>query len=51
MGRCLLGLDKDLYDLEREEKSPRKVTPGSLEDVLNSLEADHEFRLKERCSY
>lgn len=39
-------IDKDLYDLEPEEKKGVKSTPGSLEEVLNSLEADHEFLLK-----
>src|SRR6201988_1133925 len=39
-------IDKDLYDLEPEEKTQVKSTPGSLEEVLNSLEADHEFLLK-----
>jgi glutamine synthetase len=39
-------IDKDLYDLEAEEKALVKSTPSSLEDVLNSLEADHEFLLK-----
>ncbi|PYV91146.1 MAG: type I glutamate--ammonia ligase [Acidobacteria bacterium] len=39
-------IDKDLYDLEPEEKAHVKSTPGSLEEVLNSLEADHEFLLK-----
>jgi glutamine synthetase len=39
-------IDKDLYDLEPEEKANVKSTPGSLEEVLNSLEADHEFLLK-----
>jgi len=39
-------IDKDLYDLEPEEKTHVKSTPGSLEEVLNSLEADHEFLLK-----
>lgn len=39
-------IDKDLYDLEPEEKAGVKSTPGSLEEVLNSLEADHEFLLK-----
>ena len=36
-------IDKDLYDLEPEEKANVKSTPGSLEEVLNSLEADHDF--------
>jgi hypothetical protein len=39
-------IDKDLYDLEAEEKAHVKSTPGSLEDVLDALEADHEFLLK-----
>jgi glutamine synthetase len=39
-------IDKDLYDLEPEEKAGVKSTPGSLEEVLDSLEADHEFLLK-----
>jgi glutamine synthetase len=39
-------IDKDLYDLEPEEKANVKSTPGSLEEVLNALEADHEFLLK-----
>jgi glutamine synthetase len=39
-------IDKDLYDLEPEEKAGVKSTPGSLEEVLNSLEADHEFLMK-----
>jgi glutamine synthetase len=39
-------IDKDLYDLEPEEKANVKSTPGSLEEVLNSLEADHDFLLK-----
>jgi glutamine synthetase len=39
-------VDKDLYDLEPEDKAKVKSTPGSLEEVLNALEADHEFLLK-----
>jgi glutamine synthetase len=39
-------IDKDLYDLEPEEKAKVKSTPGSLEEILNSLEADHDFLLK-----
>lgn len=38
-------IDKDLYELEREEASTIKSTPGSLAEVLNSLEEDHEFLL------
>jgi len=39
-------IDKDLYDLEPEDKAKVKSTPGSLEEVLNALEADHDFLLK-----
>jgi glutamine synthetase len=39
-------IDKDLYDLEPEEKAKVKSTPGSLNEVLDALERDHEFLLK-----
>jgi glutamine synthetase len=39
-------IDKDLYDLPAEEAKAIKQLPGSLEEVLNALEADHEFLLK-----
>ena len=39
-------LDKDLYDLEPEEAANVKSTPGSLGEVLDALEKDHEFLLK-----
>ncbi|MGA7340919.1 MAG: type I glutamate--ammonia ligase [Terracidiphilus sp.] len=39
-------LEKDLYDLEPEEAAKIKSTPGSLGEVLNALEADHDFLLK-----
>jgi glutamine synthetase len=39
-------LDKDLYDLEPEELASIPSTPGSLEEALNALEADHDFLLK-----
>jgi glutamine synthetase len=39
-------LDKDIYDLPPEELAKVPSTPGSLEDALNALEADHEFLLK-----
>ena len=39
-------IDKDLYDLAPEDKAKVKSTPGSLEDVLDALEADHDFLLK-----
>jgi glutamine synthetase len=39
-------IDKDLYDLEPEEKAEVGNTPGSLNEVLNALEADHQFLLR-----
>lgn len=39
-------IDKDLYELEPEEKAKIKSTPGSLEEVINALEKDHEYLLK-----
>jgi glutamine synthetase len=39
-------MDKDLYDLPPEEAKAVKQLPGSLEEVLAALEADHEFLLK-----
>jgi glutamine synthetase len=39
-------LEKDLYDLEPEEAAKIKSTPGSLGEVLDALEKDHDFLLK-----
>jgi len=39
-------IDRNLYDLEPEAAKNVKSTPGSLTEVLNALEADHEFLLK-----
>jgi glutamine synthetase len=39
-------IDKDLYELPPEEARLIKQVPGSLGDVLDALEADHEFLLK-----
>lgn len=39
-------LEKDLYDLPPEEAKAIKSTPGSLADVLDALEKDHDFLLK-----
>ncbi|MCX7682891.1 MAG: type I glutamate--ammonia ligase [Anaerolineae bacterium] len=39
-------MDKDLYDLPPEEAKLVKQVPGSLAEVLDALEADHEFLLK-----
>jgi glutamine synthetase len=40
------AMDKDLYELPPEEAKQIKQVPGSLGDVLDALEADHEFLLK-----
>jgi len=39
-------VDKDLYELPREEAKLIKQVPGSLGDVLKALEDDHDFLLK-----
>jgi glutamine synthetase len=39
-------IDKDLYDLPPEEARGVKQVPGSLEEVLDALEADHDFLLE-----
>ncbi len=39
-------VDKDIYDLPPEESAKVPSLPGSLEAVLDALEADHEFLLK-----
>jgi glutamine synthetase len=39
-------LDKDIYDLPPEELAKVPSLPGSLDEALNALEADHEFLLK-----
>ena len=39
-------MDKDLYGLPPEEARQVKQVPGSLADVLDALEADHEFLLR-----
>ena len=39
-------MDKDLYDLPPEEKAHVKQVPGSLEEVLDALEADHQWLLE-----
>jgi glutamine synthetase len=38
-------IDKDLYDLPPDEFAGVKQTPGSLPEVLDALEADHEYLL------
>lgn len=39
-------LDKDIYDLEPEELKKVPSLPGSLDESLRALEADHKFLLK-----
>ena len=39
-------LDKDIYDLGPEELAKVPSMPGSLEEALDALEADHQFLLK-----
>jgi len=39
-------LDKDIYDLGPEELKKVPSMPGSLENALDALEADHQFLLK-----
>jgi glutamine synthetase len=39
-------IDKDLYDLEPEEAHEIKNTPGSLNEVLDALQGDHQYLLK-----
>ena len=39
-------LDKDIYSLSPEELANVPSVPGSLEEALDALEADHEFLLK-----
>jgi glutamine synthetase len=39
-------IDKDIYELEPEEAAHIKSAPGSLGEVLDALEQDHEFLLK-----
>jgi glutamine synthetase len=39
-------LDKDIYDLGPEELASVPTMPGSLDEALDALEADHDFLLK-----
>jgi len=39
-------MDKDLYELPPEEAAEIKQLPGSLDQVLDALEQDHQFLLK-----
>jgi glutamine synthetase len=39
-------IDKDLYELEPQDRIMVKNTPGSLTEVLDALEQDHAFLLE-----
>ncbi len=39
-------IDKNLYDLPPEEAAQVTSTPGSLDEALNALQADHDFLFK-----
>jgi glutamine synthetase len=39
-------MDKDLYDLPPAEQAAVKQVPGSLEEVLDNLENDHQWLLE-----
>ncbi|HCV22466.1 MAG TPA: glutamine synthetase, partial [Candidatus Latescibacteria bacterium] len=39
-------MDKDIYDLAPEERAAVPLTPASLEEAMDALEADHNFLLK-----
>ena len=39
-------VDKDLYELPAEEAKLIKQVPGSLSEVFEALEKDHDFLLK-----
>ncbi len=39
-------IDRDLYEMEPEERHGINMTPGSLGEVLDALEKDHQFLLR-----
>src|SRR5205823_7457764 len=39
-------VDKDIYELEGEEKARIQSVPGSLDEALRALESDHDYLLK-----
>ncbi|QRF22605.1 type I glutamate--ammonia ligase [Alicyclobacillus sp. TC] len=39
-------IDKNIYELSAEEKASIQNVPGSLEEALDALQADHEFLLR-----
>jgi len=36
-------LDRDIYDMTREELALHRHTPANLEEAIDALEADHQF--------
>ena len=42
----VIPLIRDLYEFEAEEAAKVKSTPGSLGEVLDALEQDHEWLLQ-----
>jgi glutamine synthetase len=41
-----LPVDKDLFELPEEELAQIGKVPGSLDEAIDALEADHDFLLK-----
>ena len=39
-------MDNDIYDLAPEERAAVPLTPASLEEAIDALEAGHDFLLK-----
>jgi glutamine synthetase len=39
-------LDRDIYEMTKEELASTPVTPGSLEEAVSALEKDHKFLLE-----
>jgi glutamine synthetase len=39
-------VDKDIYELEEDERADIRSTPGSLEESIEALEDDHEYLMK-----
>lgn len=39
-------VDKNIYELSADEKAKIRSVPGSLDEVLDALESDHEFLLE-----
>jgi glutamine synthetase len=39
-------LDRDIYEMSPEELAQTRKTPGSLDEALGELEADHDYLTK-----